>query len=168
MNLTLFFGLLGGLLVLAFVANRLVRRTGIPDVLVLMATGVLLGPILQLVDPSKFASVTHGFGTLALILILFEAGLELDLWQALRHFPGGFLLAVFSYAFSMLLIAACGTAAARAQAPVDDEDASPAQRIRGPLNVSTLTLGGMSIGVRTAGRAGCISSASRWPIRRRW
>jgi cell volume regulation protein A len=105
MNLTLFFGLLGGLLVLAFVANRLVRRTGIPDVLVLMATGVVLGPILQLVDPSKFASVTHGFGTLALILILFEAGLELDLWQALRHFPGGSLLAILSYAFSMVLIA---------------------------------------------------------------
>jgi cell volume regulation protein A len=106
MSLTLFFGLLGGLLVLAFVANRLVRRTGIPDVLVLMATGVALGPVFHLVDPSKFAGVTHGFGTLALILILFEAGLELDLWQTLRHFPGGFLLAVFSHAFSMLLIAA--------------------------------------------------------------
>ncbi|MDE3137416.1 MAG: cation:proton antiporter, partial [Acidobacteriota bacterium] len=104
MSLTLFFGLLGGLLVLAFVANRLVRRTGIPDVLVLMATGVALGPVFHLVDPSSFAGVTHGFGTLALILILFEAGLELDLWQTLRHFPGGFLLAVLSYAFSVLLI----------------------------------------------------------------
>jgi cell volume regulation protein A len=105
MNLTLFFGLLGGLLVLAFVAHRLVRRTGIPDVLVLMATGVLLGPLFHLVDPSNFAGVTHGFGTLALILILFEAGLELDLWQALSHFPGGFVLAVFSYLFSGGLIA---------------------------------------------------------------
>jgi cell volume regulation protein A len=51
MSLTLFFGLLGGLLVLAFVANRLVRRTGVPDVLVLMATGVALGPVFHLVDP---------------------------------------------------------------------------------------------------------------------
>jgi len=106
MSLTLFFGLLGGLLVLAFVANRLVRRTGVPDVLVLMATGVALGPVFHLVDPTKFAGVTHGFGTLALILILFEAGLELDLWQTLRHFPGGFLLAILSYALSMALIAA--------------------------------------------------------------
>ncbi len=105
MNLTLFFGLLGGLLVLAFIAHRLVRRTGIPDVLVLMATGVLLGPLFHLVDPSRFQSVTHGFGTLALILILFEAGLELDLWQALHHFSGGFALAVFSYVLSSGLIA---------------------------------------------------------------
>ncbi|HVB99422.1 MAG TPA: hypothetical protein VNJ12_08870 [Candidatus Dormibacteraeota bacterium] len=51
MNLTAFFGLLGGLLVLAFVANRLVLRTGVPDVLVLMATGVLLGPLFHVIDP---------------------------------------------------------------------------------------------------------------------
>jgi cell volume regulation protein A len=105
MNLTLFFGLLGGLLVLAFLANRLVRRTGIPDVLVLMATGVLLGPVLHLVEPSVFEGVTHGFGTLALILILFEAGLELDLWESIRHFPGGFLLALLSYSMGVILIA---------------------------------------------------------------
>ena len=44
MDLTLFFALLGGLLVLAFVANRLVRFTRVPDVIILMATGVLIGP----------------------------------------------------------------------------------------------------------------------------
>ncbi len=110
MNLTLFFGLLGGLLVLAFVANLLARRTGIPDVLVLMATGVLLGPLLHLLDPAKFGGVTRGFGTLALILILFEAGLELDLRQVLRHFPAGFLLALVSYALSMVLVAVAARA----------------------------------------------------------
>ena len=45
MNLTSLFGLLGGLLVLAFAANRLFRWTRIPDVVVLMATGVLIGPV---------------------------------------------------------------------------------------------------------------------------
>lgn len=105
MNLTSFFGLLGGLLVLAFLANRLVRQTGIPDVLVLMATGVLLGPLFHVVDPSTFQGVTQGFGMLALILILFEAGLELDLWQTVRHFSGGLVLAIFSYAASVLFIA---------------------------------------------------------------
>lgn len=105
MNLTGFFGLLGGLLVLAFVANRLALRTGISDVLVLMATGVLLGPLLGVVEPERFQGVAQGFGTLALILILFEAGLELDLWQTMRHFPGGSVLAVFSYAVSVLAIA---------------------------------------------------------------
>lgn len=101
MNLTLFFGLLGGLLVLAFVANKLARKTAIPDVLVLMATGIVLGPVLHLVDPGPFESVAHGFGTLALILILFEAGLDLNLRNTLRHFPGGIMIAVLSYGLSL-------------------------------------------------------------------
>ena len=36
MELNLFFAMLGGLPVLAFVANRVVRFTGVPDVIVLM------------------------------------------------------------------------------------------------------------------------------------
>ena len=102
MNLTLFFGLLGGLLVLAFVANKLARKTAVPDVLVLMATGIVLGPVLHLVDPGPFESVAHGFGTLALILILFEAGLDLNLRNTIRHFPGGIMIAVLSYALSLV------------------------------------------------------------------
>jgi cell volume regulation protein A len=105
LNLTLFFGLLGGLLVLAFLANLLARKTGIPDVLVLMGTGVLLGPVLHLMDLTQYPGLREGFGTLALILILLEAGLELDLRQATRSFPAGLLLAVVSYALCLALIA---------------------------------------------------------------
>jgi potassium/hydrogen antiporter len=101
MNLTYFFALLGGLIVLAFVANRLARRTRVPDVLVVMAMGVLLGPVLHWVDAARFTKLTHGVGTLALILILFEAGLELDFRDTLRHFPGGVVLAFLSFGLSL-------------------------------------------------------------------
>jgi cell volume regulation protein A len=105
MNLTAFFGLLGGIVVLAFVANRLAGWTRVPDVVVLMAAGMLLGPAFHLLDPSKFESVAHGFGALALILILFEAGLDLEFRNTLQHFPGGVLLALLSYGLSMVAIA---------------------------------------------------------------
>ena len=104
MNLTVLFGLLGGLLVLAFVANLLFRRTRVPDVLVLMATGLVLGPVLGWVDPSRFEPVTHAFGTLALILILFEGGLELNIRETFRHFPGGLLLGVLAYGVTLTLV----------------------------------------------------------------
>ncbi len=100
MDLNLFFALLGGLLVLAFVANRLVRFTGVPDVIILLATGVLIGPVLHWVNPDVFRGATHGFGSLALILILFEGGLELKLREILSHFAGGLFLAIFSYLLS--------------------------------------------------------------------
>jgi cell volume regulation protein A len=105
MDLNLFFALLGGLLVLAFVANRLVRFTGIPDVIILMATGVLIGPALHWVNPEIFRGATHGFGSLALILILFEGGLEVKLREILSHFAGGLFLSLFSYTLSAAAVA---------------------------------------------------------------
>ena len=105
MDLNLFFALLGGLLVLAFLANRLVRFTGVPDVIILMATGVVIGPVLHWVNPEIFRGATHGFGSLALILILFEGGLDLKLREILKHFAGGFFLSVFSFALTMMAVA---------------------------------------------------------------
>ena len=100
MNLNLFFAMLGGLLVLAFIANRLVRFTGVPDVIILMFTGVLIGPVLHWIDADIFRGASHGFGSLALMLILFEGGLELKLREILSHFGGGFFLALVSYLMS--------------------------------------------------------------------
>ena len=105
MDLTLFFALLGGLLVLAFVANRLVRFTHVPDVIILMATGVIIGPVLHWVNPDIFRGATRGFGSLALILILFEGGLDLKLREILKHFGAGFFLSLFSYVLSMAAVA---------------------------------------------------------------
>ncbi|MFZ0663577.1 MAG: cation:proton antiporter [Acidobacteriaceae bacterium] len=103
MTLTLvnFFGLLGGLLVLAFVANRLSRRTRVPDVIVLLVSGIVLGPVLHVIQAARFPHVIRGVGTLALILILFAAGLELDLRRAWRQFISGTVLAVLSYGLTM-------------------------------------------------------------------
>ena len=104
MNLTTLFGLLGGLLVLAFAANRLFRWTRIPDVVVLMATGILIGPVLGWARADQFKDVTHAFGTLALILILFEGGLDLNIRETVSHFPGGLLFGLLCYAFTTALV----------------------------------------------------------------
>jgi NhaP-type Na+/H+ or K+/H+ antiporter len=103
-NLTLAnsFGLLGGLLVLAYVANRLSHRTRVPDVVVLLASGILLGPGLHWINGARFPEFIRGVGTLALILILFAAGLELDLRRARKQFAAGTVLAILSYGLTML------------------------------------------------------------------
>src|SRR5215468_2434796 len=105
MSTALIFGLIGGLLVLAFLANRLSRLTRIPDVLMLMALGVVIGPGLHLADPASLTGATNLLGTLAIILVLFEGGLKLKLRETLRHFPGSLLLAVLSYTISTVLVA---------------------------------------------------------------
>jgi potassium/hydrogen antiporter len=97
---TQIFGLLGGLLILAFFANRLSRRTRVPDILILMAVGLLVGPVAGWIAARPFQVFTGYLGTFALILILFEAGAELKLREALRHFPAGIFLAFLGYGLS--------------------------------------------------------------------
>ncbi len=101
---TSLFGLLGGLLVLAFFANRLSGQTRIPDVIILMMTGLILGPLTRWINASQFQVFTSYLGTFALILILFEAGGELHLREALRHFPAGVLLAIVGYGLSFAAV----------------------------------------------------------------
>ncbi|MDE3202511.1 MAG: cation:proton antiporter [Acidobacteriota bacterium] len=103
-TLTNFFGLLGGLLVLAYLANRFAHRTRVPDVMVLLVCGIILGPVLHWVDVNSFPKFIRGVGTLALILILFAAGLELDLRRARKQFLAGTLLAIVSYALTMEVV----------------------------------------------------------------
>jgi potassium/hydrogen antiporter len=100
------FGLISGLLVLAFIANRLFRITRIPDLVVLLVTGLILGPVLNWIDPDQFRTFTQLLGSLALILILFEGGMELNLREGLRHFPGGVLLAFVGYGLAFGAVAA--------------------------------------------------------------
>jgi len=100
------FALLGGLLLLAFVSNRLFRRTRVPDLIVLMLVGVLLGPVFHAINGKSFQVFNQYLGTLALILILFEGGAELQVRRTLRYFPAGILLALAGYALSFFATAA--------------------------------------------------------------
>lgn len=69
----------GFLIFVAHAFTGLFSRTRVPDVLLLTIIGLLLGPILHLVTPENFGSVGPVFATVTLVIILFEAGLSVDL-----------------------------------------------------------------------------------------
>jgi len=54
-------------------------RTNIPDVLVLMVLGIVIGPFLGIVAPADFGKIGSLIATIALVVILFESGTSLDL-----------------------------------------------------------------------------------------
>src|SRR5664279_3540537 len=105
MDMVRIFGFPAALLIIAVAANRLSRWTRVPDIIVLLLLGVTLGPILKWVNPENFEHMTRILGMLALILILFEGGLELQLKKAIRYSPGGLLLAFVSYGITVGLVA---------------------------------------------------------------
>ena len=66
--------LVGILVFVAHFLSQLFRKTNIPDVLMLMLLGILVGPALGLVSPSDFGKVGSVLSTIALVVILFESG----------------------------------------------------------------------------------------------
>jgi NhaP-type Na+/H+ or K+/H+ antiporter len=74
----------------------------VPDVIVLLGCGILLGPVLHWINAARFPEFIRGVGTIALILILFAAGLELDLRRARKQFVAGTTLAVLSYGLTLV------------------------------------------------------------------
>lgn len=55
------------------------RKTNIPDVLVLMMIGIIIGPLSGIVTPADFGKVGPLIATIALVVILFEGGTSLNL-----------------------------------------------------------------------------------------
>lgn len=106
MTTTAVLAALGGLLLLAFVAHHLFNLTRIPDILVLIAVGVVLGPLTGIVHADQYRGITGTLGTLALVLILFEGGLELRIRETLDHFKTGVLLSALAYFLSIVLVSA--------------------------------------------------------------
>ncbi|HEX7230012.1 MAG TPA: cation:proton antiporter [Candidatus Binatia bacterium] len=102
--LTKLLGLLGGLLVLAFFANRLSKQTRVPDVVILITTGLILGPVSGWVDAGQLKIFTQYLGSFALILILFQAGYELHLRDALRLLPAAVLFGLVGYGLSFAVV----------------------------------------------------------------
>ena len=93
------------IIVLGFLGNYFFKRTGLPDMLFLIIIGVLVGPVLKLFEPSIVMGLAPYIAALALVFILFDGGMSLNIRQVLSHSPRAVLLAVLGFAFSMLGVA---------------------------------------------------------------
>jgi len=95
---------LGLLIFFSHIFSALFVKTRIPNVLLLMLVGLLIGPVLHLISPADLGQFGSVFTTVTLIVILFESGTNLNP-QTLRQSIGkAALLTVLNF-ISVLLIA---------------------------------------------------------------
>jgi cell volume regulation protein A len=84
------------------------RKTNIPDVLVLVIVGIVLGPVLGFVSPADFGKVGSLFATIALVVILFEGGTTLDMNVLGKSLASTGKLALGCFLLTTLIVAAIG------------------------------------------------------------
>ncbi|MDR0965695.1 MAG: cation:proton antiporter [Myxococcales bacterium] len=105
LSVSLFLILVAGIFLVGVVGEAIFDKTGIPDVLWLILVGIIVGPIFGLAQREILAQVAPYFGALTLIIVLFNGGSELRLGELKEAAPRALLLAILSFAFSVLACA---------------------------------------------------------------
>ena len=80
------------------------KRTGIPDIAFLMVLGVIIGPVLGIIHPEVVAEIVPYFAALALIIIMFDGGLNLDIKQIMKTAHFSLVLAILGFIVSMIIV----------------------------------------------------------------
>lgn len=106
MDVALLFFIAGGIILIGFLGDFVYDKIKIPDVLILLGIGVLLGPVFNLVDHRHLADFAEYFGTFALIVILFEGGMDVKIRMLLKEFGNAVLLVAVSFVSTTSAIAA--------------------------------------------------------------
>lgn len=101
---------LGLLIFFSHIFNTLFSLTKIPNVLLLLTIGILIGPVFHVLgDRSEFfGEVGPLFTTVTLIVVLFESGVGLKLAEVKKNIVQSLLITVFNFAVSAVLMAVAG------------------------------------------------------------
>ena len=78
---TLAIGTIGFLIILGVLIFSLAEKIKVPHVLILILTGIIIGPVLHFFDPAEYTSIVHPIVTFALVIVLFDAGYEIKFKQ---------------------------------------------------------------------------------------
>ncbi len=84
------------------------RKTNVPDVLVLMLVGIMIGPVLGIVMPEDFGKVGSLIATIALVLILFESGTSLNINVLAKSLAITGKLAIGCFVLTTLIVVLVG------------------------------------------------------------
>jgi len=96
--------LFGATILLGFIGKFIFEKTHIPEIIWLMILGVLIGYTGH-ISADMLLSVAPVFGAVALAVILFEGGLNMDFYKVVRQFSRATSLAVLNLIFSIIFIA---------------------------------------------------------------
>jgi len=90
------------IIILGALGEFIFTRTGIPDMVWLVAAGIIAGPLLQIVSAEMLTPILPFFGALALIAILGGGALKLRFAEVAEAAPRAFTLGIVGFVFVIL------------------------------------------------------------------
>ena len=92
----------GSIIVIGFLGNYIFERTGFPDIFLLIILGMLLGPVTGLVDVASIINLAPYLAALALVFILFNGGMMMNIYHVFSESPRAAILAVVGFTMSVI------------------------------------------------------------------
>jgi potassium/hydrogen antiporter len=108
MNIAVTVVAFGILVFLAHLFAEIFSRRRIPDVLLLIIIGLIIGPVFGIVTPGDFGLIGPVFTTITLVTILFEGGTELRLDTIRNVIKGTILLTFLNFIATMAIVGLIG------------------------------------------------------------
>ena len=107
-SLFIFIGLL---IFCAHVFAAIFSRQRIPDVLLLLGIGIVVGPVLHWVDPNELGTIGSALASITLLFILVDSGVDMSLDAIRRYWKGMVEVTLLSFVLSWTATFIIGTQA---------------------------------------------------------
>jgi len=91
-------------IILGVLGEAFFKKTGIPDIAFLMVLGIVIGPILGIVQPAAVVEIVPYFAALALIIIMFDGGYNLHIGNVLKTAHFAVVLVILGFAVSVGIV----------------------------------------------------------------
>ncbi|MGQ9538443.1 MAG: cation:proton antiporter domain-containing protein [Candidatus Bathycorpusculaceae bacterium] len=101
--ITLALILAGLIIVIGFLGNYLFERTGFPDMILLIVLGMIIGPFARLVDAASIMPLAPYLAALALVFILFDGGIAMNIYHVFAESPRAAVLAFTGFGMSVVV-----------------------------------------------------------------
>lgn len=94
--------LIAGIIYLGFFGELIFKKTDIPPMILLIILGLFVGPIFGLINQQTFFGITEFIAAIAVIIILFEGGINMDISKIVKEMPIGSLFTSINFMLSVI------------------------------------------------------------------
>ena len=96
--------LVSSTLFLGYISGLFYSRTKVPDIIWLLAFGILLGPVLNFFQSELFVTLSPLMSIIALNIILFDAGINVDIRAIMETMTKSVALSVTTFVITMVVV----------------------------------------------------------------
>jgi len=105
LDIPLILGLAGIFILIGYVSDYIFRRFGLPDIIILFAIGLLLGPFFGVIERADIIDFAPLLSALVITIILFDGGLNMNYKRVLKGSGRAIILAATGVVLTMITTA---------------------------------------------------------------